>query len=70
MAVSNKYLETIHKIKENTYIKSYQVKSPNMETMHSRKKIALTSQKKIENKTHGSPACYHNQQRVNCGTHG
>lgn len=29
VAVSNKYLEIIHKIKENTYIKSYQVKCPN-----------------------------------------
>lgn len=47
MAVSNKYLEIIHKIKENTYIKGYQVKCPNMETMHSRTKIALTSQKKL-----------------------
>lgn len=47
MAVSNKYLEIINKIKENTYIKGYQVKCPNMETMHSRTKIALTSQKKL-----------------------
>lgn len=42
VAVSNKYLEIIHKIKENTYIKSYQVKCPNTETMHSRTEIDST----------------------------